>query len=81
MTVIQAIVVPVLDTDHLLAILQRSEAKPWSALHGQVVTPNKSMQRAGTHKVLGRGRSPYLHSQVRRARVLSFRRAVADGCR
>jgi hypothetical protein len=39
------------------------------------------MQRAGTDKVLGRGRSMFSHSQVCRARVLNCLRAVADGCR
>jgi hypothetical protein len=45
------------------------------------VTPNNPMQRAGTHKVLGRGRSMFSQSQVRLARVLNCRRAVADGYR
>jgi hypothetical protein len=45
------------------------------------VSPNKPMQRAGTHKVLGRGRPMFSHSQVCLARVLNCRRAVADGCR
>jgi hypothetical protein len=45
------------------------------------VTPNKPMQRAGTHKVLGRGRSMFSQSQVCLARVLIGQRAVADGCR
>jgi hypothetical protein len=36
------------------------------------------MQRAGTHKVLCRGRSNLLLSQVPRARVLVGRRAGAD---
>jgi hypothetical protein len=39
------------------------------------------MQRAGTHKVHGRGRVSLLHEQVRHARVLSLQRAVADGGR
>jgi hypothetical protein len=42
------------------------------------VPPNKHMQRAGTHKVLGRGRSSLLLSQVPLARVLMRRRAGAD---
>jgi hypothetical protein len=42
------------------------------------MTPNKHMQRAGTDKVLGRGRSGVLLSQVPRARVLTRRRAGAD---
>jgi hypothetical protein len=45
------------------------------------VPPNKHMQRAGTHKVLGRGRPDRLLSQVLLARVLIRRRAVADGNR
>jgi hypothetical protein len=36
------------------------------------------MQRAETHKVLGRGRSDLLRSQVLLARVLMRRRAGAD---
>lgn len=36
------------------------------------------MQRAETHKVLGRGRSYVLHPQVLRARVLIRWRAGAD---
>ena len=42
------------------------------------MSPNKRMQRAGTHKVLGRGRSSLLQSQVPLARVLMGRRAGAD---
>jgi len=42
------------------------------------VTPNKHMQRAGKHKVLGRGRSDVLLSEVPLARVLERRRAGAD---
>jgi hypothetical protein len=45
------------------------------------VSPNKPMQRAGTHKLHGRGRSMSEQSQVCRARVLNFLRAVADGGR
>jgi hypothetical protein len=46
------------------------------------MTPaNKPMQRAGTHKVHGRGRLIAVHEQVRLARVLNRQRAVADGCR
>ncbi len=36
------------------------------------------MQRAGTHKVLGRVRSDLLLSRVLRARVLTGQRAGAD---
>jgi hypothetical protein len=39
---------------------------------------NKHMQRAGTHKVLGRGRPDHLPSQVLLARVLKRQRAGAD---
>jgi hypothetical protein len=39
------------------------------------------MQRAGTHKVLGRGRLSVVQVQVCLARVLNRQRAVADGCR
>jgi hypothetical protein len=42
------------------------------------MSPNKHTQRAGMHKVLGRGRSGVLLSQVVRARVLIRRRAGAD---
>ena len=41
-------------------------------------SPNKHMQRAVTHKVLGRGRSNDVLDQVPRARVLMRRRAGAD---
>jgi hypothetical protein len=39
------------------------------------------MQRAGTHKLLGRGRSGGTLVHVRLARVLNRQRAVADGGR
>ena len=39
---------------------------------------NKHMQRAGRHKVLGRGRSDVLLSQVPPARVLIAQGAGAD---
>jgi hypothetical protein len=42
------------------------------------MTPNKHMLRAGTHKVLGRGRSGAQQSQVCLARVLMRRCAGAD---
>ncbi len=42
------------------------------------LAPNKHMLRAGTHKVLGRGRSGVLLAQVLRARVLMRRCAGAD---
>jgi hypothetical protein len=40
--------------------------------------PNKHMQRAGTHKVLGRERSNSVRGQIPLARVLNRRRAGAD---
>jgi hypothetical protein len=40
--------------------------------------PNKHMQRAGTHKVLGRGRSSLLPWLAPRARVLTGQPAGAD---
>jgi hypothetical protein len=42
------------------------------------VSPNKHMQRAGTHKVLGRGRESQVPCSALRARVLIGRRAGAD---
>jgi hypothetical protein len=43
------------------------------------MSPNKSLQRSGTHKVLGRGRpiAETAHEHWR-ARVLKGRRAVAE---
>lgn len=43
-----------------------------------VVPPNLALQRAGTHKVLGRGRFSVVLDQVRRARVLIGWRAAAE---
>ncbi len=43
-----------------------------------MLPPNKHMQRAGTHKVLGRGRAGVLLGQVPLARVLKRQRAGAD---
>jgi hypothetical protein len=41
--------------------------------------PNKSLQRSGTHKVLGRGRPSAENAHGRwRARVLKGRRAAAE---
>ena len=42
------------------------------------VPPNKQMQRAGTHKVLGRRRMSLVPCLVPHARVLTGRRAGAD---
>jgi hypothetical protein len=46
---------------------------PWGA-----VSPNKSLQRSGTHKVLGRGRPSAERTRALRARVLKGRRAAAE---
>jgi hypothetical protein len=40
--------------------------------------PNKSLQRSGTHKVLGRGRPSAEITRALRARVLKGRRAAAE---
>jgi hypothetical protein len=40
--------------------------------------PNKSLQRSGTHKVLGRGRPSKSAHERCRARVLKWRRAAAE---
>jgi hypothetical protein len=42
--------------------------------------PNQALQRAGTHKVLGRGRPSLPRGVLPRARVLMRWRAVADLC-
>jgi hypothetical protein len=39
---------------------------------------NKSLQRSGTHKVLGRGRPSKSAHERWRARVLKWRRAAAE---
>jgi hypothetical protein len=46
------------------------------------LSPNKSLQRSGTHKLLGRGRpsAETAHGHWR-ARVLEGRRAAAELCR
>jgi hypothetical protein len=41
-------------------------------------SPNKSLQRSGTHKVLGRGRPSESAHERWRARVLRWRRAAAE---
>ncbi len=52
----------------------REELVPLSTL-----SPNKSLQRSGTHKVLGRGRpSAEIAHERWRARVLKGRRAAAE---
>ncbi len=46
------------------------------------MSANKTLQRSGTHKVLGRGRpSAEITPERWRARVLKGRRAVAELCR
>jgi hypothetical protein len=42
------------------------------------VSPNSALQRAGTHKVLGRGRPSPARGLLPRARVLKGQRAVAE---
>ncbi len=42
------------------------------------LSPNKHMQRAGRHKVLGRGRVGLVPRSTLRARVLTGQRAGAD---
>jgi hypothetical protein len=41
-------------------------------------SPNSAFQRAGTHKLLGRGRPASCASEPRRARVLKRWRAAAE---
>ena len=43
-----------------------------------IMSPNKHMQRAGRHKVLGRERLSLVPCSAPRARVLTGRRAGAD---
>jgi hypothetical protein len=45
------------------------------------LSSNKTLQRSGTHKVLGRGRPSAQSTRRLRARVLKGRRAVAELCR
>jgi hypothetical protein len=47
-------------------------------VHPGTQPPNKHMQRAVTHKVLGRGRSSLVPVSAPRARVLTGQRAGAD---
>jgi hypothetical protein len=49
-----------------------------SKIGAAYVSPNKSLQRSGTHKVLGRGRPSVESTRVLRARVLRGRRAAAE---
>ena len=46
--------------------------------HHRAVSPNKSLQRSGRHKVLGRGRPSAERTRALRARVLKWRRAAAE---
>jgi hypothetical protein len=48
------------------------------ALGFETVSPNKSLQRSWTHKVLGRGRPSESAHRRWRARVLKCRRAAAE---
>jgi hypothetical protein len=52
----------------------------WSRSGSRIVAapPNSALQRAGTHKVLCRGRLGVVLEQVMRARVLIRWRAVAE---
>jgi hypothetical protein len=45
------------------------------------LSPNKTLQRSGTHKLLGRGRWVSCVPQRLRARVLKGTRAAAELCR
>lgn len=49
-----------------------------TCLHLHRVPPNKHMQRAGMHKVLGRGRASLMPSSAPHARVLTGQPAGAD---
>jgi len=51
--------------------------RPRNCTH-RPLSPNKSLQRAWTHKVLGRGRSDAESTRALRARVLRGRRAAAE---
>ncbi len=50
-------------------------------IHISGLSPNKSLQRSGTHKVLGRGRPSKSAHERCGARVLRARRAAAELCR
>ncbi len=45
---------------------------------GRAVSPNNHMQRAGTHKVLSRGRLSVMPNSTPHTRVLTGQRAGAD---
>jgi hypothetical protein len=60
---------------HQFLVIQPECYRPMSF---NPVSPNKHMQRAGTHKVLGRGRARLVPSSAPRARVLKAQRAGAD---
>jgi hypothetical protein len=62
--VTQPMTFPVLDIDDFLALFQKSETKPWSALHGQVVSPNNRMQRGGRDRV---SHNIFMRARVREA--------------
>jgi hypothetical protein len=44
----------------------------------RVTSPNKSLQQAGTHQVLGRGRPSTKSTRALLARVLKGRRAATE---
>ena len=50
----------------------------WTSAHHKRPPPNKHMQRAGTNKVLGRGRVGLVPCSAPRARVLTGHPAGAD---
>ena len=43
-----------------------------------MASPNKSLQRSGTHKVLGRGRPSAKRTRALRGRVLKWQRAAPE---
>jgi hypothetical protein len=66
-------------------VVRFAQSAPWSRLalqerrkNGSARAPNKSLQRSGTHKVLGRGRPNAGNTRVLRARVLKGQRAAAE---
>jgi hypothetical protein len=46
--------------------------------HVVQASPNSALQRAGTHKVHGRGRPTVVHKRAQRARVLQRPRPAAE---
>ncbi len=65
------------DIDYLLPVLANAAALGlW--IWGGGMSSNKSLQRSGTHKVLGRGRPTEERTRALRARVLKGRRAALN---